>query len=117
MICDRVCTAVFLIATCGASAVLADTTYDVDFLGDGTLPTQGSFTYDSVVPSFSNFTVTWNGVLFDLTASANAPMLNPPDPSCLGGATGAAATFALLSGDCDSPPAGSTTGWVGEQNI
>jgi hypothetical protein len=99
-------TTVLLIATCGTPAAIADTsiTYDINFTGTGLLPTAGSFTYDSTVPSFSDFTVTWAGVVLNFTAAANAPTLTPPDPTCLGAATGAAATFDLLSGDCDSPP-------------
>jgi hypothetical protein len=36
-------------------------------------PTSGSFTYDSVAPLFSGFTVVWEGFAFDLTSSANSP--------------------------------------------
>jgi hypothetical protein len=43
-------------------------------------PTSGTFTYDSTNPSFSSFLVTWDGLLFDLTASANAPGLGCTGP-------------------------------------
>jgi hypothetical protein len=83
------------------------TTYDIDFTefsGDnGPLPTEGSFTYDSTNPSFSDFTVTWDGIVFNLTSPANNPFISSMPPSCLGGlggATGAAATFDLLAGHC-----------------
>jgi len=113
----RLWTAVLFLAACGTPAALADTitTYDINFTGSGTVPTAGSFTYDSTVPSFSDFTVTWAGVVLNFTAAANAPSLTPPEPACLGAATGAAATFDLLSGDCDSPPTGSATDWTALQ--
>ncbi len=108
----------FLISVCGAPAAFAETitTYDITFSGTGLNPTAGSFTYDSTNPSFSDFTVTWDGILFNLTAAANAPSITAPEPACLGGATGAAATFDLLSGDCDSPPADNDTLWSANQN-
>lgn len=66
---------------------------------DGPLPTSGAFTYDSAVPEFSAFTFEWAGYTLDLTAEANAPILSG-DPACLGGSTGAAATFMILNGVC-----------------
>jgi hypothetical protein len=108
-----------LITILGAQSAFADTitTYDIAFTGTGILPTAGSFTYDSTVPSFSGFTVTWDGAAFNLTAAANAPLLVAPVPACLSGATGAAATFDLLSGACDSPGLNSLTGWSGILNL
>jgi hypothetical protein len=52
-------------------------TYRIDFTGGsvkGTPLPFGSFTYDPNV-GFSDFLVTWDGVTFDLTSSANAPEL------------------------------------------
>jgi hypothetical protein len=50
------------------------------------LPTAGSFTYDpSANPPFSSFTVAWNGMVFDLTASANSTWCPPTAelPNCV----------------------------------
>jgi hypothetical protein len=60
-------------------------------------PLTGSFTYDSsLTKSFSFFTVDWDGFNFDLTDSANNPTLGAAS-TCIGGSTGAAATFAFLN--------------------
>jgi hypothetical protein len=105
-------TTILLATACCAPAALADaiTTYNINFttsLGDS--PSAGSFTYDSTTQSFSDFTVTWEGLLFTLTGAANDPStLGPP---CSGGQTGAAASFALLDGTC-SP---NTEWFVGPQ--
>jgi uncharacterized protein (TIGR03437 family) len=69
-----------------------------------TVPT-GSFTYIESVPVFTDFVVQWGGLTFDLTGDANNGGLaggieNPP--ACLAGKSGAAASFAVLSGDCDT---------------
>jgi hypothetical protein len=106
---------VFL-ALFGATAASADifTDYTVNFTGAGTLPTAGSFTYDQTNPHFSSFLVTFDGVNFDLTSSANGPRVSPTPPSCLGGLSGAAASFALLSGSCVSGAAAGFPNWLGE---
>ena len=87
-----------------ASVAMADTmdatTYTINFTGTGTLPTKGSFTYDPDISSFINFSVTWIGLTFDLTSSANSPNTSATIPSCLTGLSGGAASFALLSGVC-----------------
>jgi hypothetical protein len=100
---------ILLLAAIGPPAAMADlldsTTYTINFTGGPLLPTAGSFTYDPDTPNFTNFLVTWDGVPFDLTSAANDPIIgiggNPP---CIGAATGAAATFLLLSGACSPPP-------------
>ena len=74
------------------------------------LPTAGSFTYDPDTHMFSSFFVMWDGVTLDLTSSANSPTVRTP-PGCVGLLTSGAASFALLSGACDSPPAGEVTLW------
>jgi hypothetical protein len=60
-----------------AVPALAATTYEINFTVTDPLgapsPTSGSFTWDG--STFSNFTVKWQGITFDLTASANAPAL------------------------------------------
>ncbi|HTW67953.1 MAG TPA: PEP-CTERM sorting domain-containing protein [Bryobacteraceae bacterium] len=110
----RFCAIILFIATCGATAALADTitTYDINFTGTGggPPPSAGSFTYDSTTQTFSDFTVTWENLLFTLTGSANNPDILGTVP-CLNGATGAAASFALLSSACSSPSAPFETSW------
>ncbi len=65
------------LVTCSAPIWAAATTYDINFtLTSGTpAPTAGSFTYDPAV-GFSNFTVDWNGLTFDLTAAANTILVD-----------------------------------------
>ena len=67
------------------------------------LPTIGAFTYDASLSSdpFSDFTVTWNGETFDMTATANAPQVSG-SPACINGATGGAAAFLLLTNCSDA---------------
>ena len=82
------------------------TTYTFIFTGSG-LPTAGSFTYDPDTATFSAFTVTWDGLLFDFTSSSNASTGAGPFAPCIGGETGAAARFNLLVA-CQVDP---TTFW------
>ena len=81
------------------------TQYQIAFSGGSVTPT-GSFVYDPDVPAFSDFTVMWDGVTFDLTGTANNPVFNPgsilQDPLC-GAATNAAPTFAVLTNNGCSP--------------
>jgi hypothetical protein len=82
--------------------------YDISFFTSNGTPVPdmtGSFTYDSTIPSFSDFTVTWDGALFDLTDAAN----NPGNGNTNGSFEGcpiinnkltAASSFELLSGGC-----------------
>lgn len=72
--------------------------YAINFtLASGSpLPVSGSFGYDSSIPTFSSFLVTWDGGTFDLTASANSPFISGT-PACIGSATGPAATFLLMT--------------------
>lgn len=89
------------------SAIAAPVLYEISFTGGSPAPTLGSFQYDAAVPSFSNFIVVWNGITFDLTASANAPLIGG---ACAGGPAGA---FALLSdgSGCAAPAA-----WIAGDN-
>jgi hypothetical protein len=101
---------VFLIAALAAPAAMADTkdavTYTINFTGTAPFPTAGSFTYDPDTHTFSSFVVTWRGISFDLTTSANHPaLIGTP----CGALTGGAATFALLNGTC----ALDTVDWFG----
>ena len=70
----------------------------------GTAPTGGSFTYDSAAATnpFSNFTVNWTTITFDLTAQANQGPFNS-GTSCV--PSGAAGSFAVLQGltSCGTP--------------
>jgi hypothetical protein len=86
-----------------APSAVADTvtTYHIIFTAiEGPTPTAGSFTYNSTTPGFSDFTVVYNGVIFDFTADANHPNnhassgnCSPSDPN-----TG----WLIISHACDS---------------
>src|SRR5580704_9919634 len=83
----------------GIRAANASMLYDITFSGSGTLPTAGSFTYDASTSTFSGFSITWDTFNIDMTSSANAPnTAGAGFPACIGGLTGGAATFAMLSG-------------------
>ncbi len=62
--------------------------------GDIAAPT-GSFTYDTDAQTFTNFSVNWDGIAFDFTASANAPSLGAT--GCDGEASSAAYAFQILN--------------------
>jgi hypothetical protein len=52
----------------------AQITYNIEFTTSfGTAPSSGSFTYDPSI-GFSAFIVQWDGVTFNLTSAANAPL-------------------------------------------
>ena len=74
-------------------------TYDITFAGlanpAGIAATTGSFTYDSATQTFTNFIIDWDGIAFDFTASANAPVLGAT--GCDGESESAAYTFLLLT--------------------
>jgi len=72
---------VILIGICAAAAQ-ADTiqTYDINFTGGSPNPT-GQFTYDVTMNVFTAFTVTWDGIIFDLTTSANTPFTQGDCPT------------------------------------
>lgn len=107
-----------ILAMCAVMAFVAATsayaspiTYDITFSGGPILPTSGSFVYDGSLPlssRFSDFSVVWDGISFDLTSAANAPF----SQNC--GPADAAQSFKLLSGGTvcplvnGSPP---VTGW------
>jgi len=101
-------------ATLGVTGAMAEPIqYTLGFTDDsGVSPTAGSFTYDPATNTFTNFTVTWDGVVWNLTASANSPIITSTAPSCLGGLTGGAASFAMLDRACyPAPPSGGNE-WV-----
>jgi hypothetical protein len=105
-----------LIASFGAPAALADIpdlkTYTINFTttSGSPSPTTGTFTYDPDTATFTAFTVEWDGLSFDLTASANSPTVGFSIPSCITG-TGGAASFALMTGSCAPPPSFGQTDW------
>jgi hypothetical protein len=76
--------------------------YDITFAGGLVTPT-GGFDYDASVPQFSNFTVIWDGLSFDMTGSANGPVFNPGVdlslPLCGASSANAALTFGILTGN------------------
>jgi hypothetical protein len=98
----------FLFAAISAPNARADviTDYTITFTGASpALTPTGSFTYDSTVPTFSNFLISWDGLTFDLTSSANAPQIGFL-PTCLTSNTGASTAFSLLSQCASDPNAG-----------
>ncbi len=87
--------------------------YTITFTGGTPLPTSGSFKYDATSFTFTDFTVDWSGYTFDLTVAASFPYINPGAgvSACLSGATGAEATFLVLSSSPGSECRGIESGW------
>ncbi|HEV1287499.1 MAG TPA: PEP-CTERM sorting domain-containing protein [Bryobacteraceae bacterium] len=96
----RLSIAVSLLALVGAIPARSSAVYyTIDFTatyGGTTVPDSGSFYYDSAVPAFTDFWVVWQGTTFDLTSLADAPTILGAPP-CIGGNTGAAATFLVMT--------------------
>lgn len=92
-----------------APALADPVKYDIVFSGGAPTPT-GSFYYDPAAPAFSNFTVTWNGLVFDLTGAANSPVFNPGSilslPLCGASTANAALTFGIFMHNGCSPAIG-----------
>ncbi|MBL8699879.1 MAG: hypothetical protein JNK67_15985 [Alphaproteobacteria bacterium] len=82
-----------------APSAAAPIHYDIDFtLSSGSIaPTSGGFDYDGATGVFSNFVVQWNGLTFDMTGSANSPIVLGTIYQTECGVTGAALAFAFLS--------------------
>lgn len=95
------------IAVAAAGPAMADVVrYDITFAGGPITPT-GGFDYDASVPQFSNFTVVWDGLSFDMTAAANSPVFNAgldlSLPLCGATSVNAALTFGILAAtDCST---------------
>jgi len=89
---------IFGLALFGAMPAHSSTTYTIAFTATvGPTPTSGSFTYDSTLTTFTAFQVVWAGTTtFDLKALANNPTITGTPP-CIGGSTGAAATFLVMT--------------------
>ena len=68
--------------------------YMIQFTGGVDLPSFGFFNYDKSTQAFSNFYVEWQGIMFDLSAAANAPSIGS---ACPGTAASGAASFSLMS--------------------
>jgi hypothetical protein len=77
----------------------------------GPAPTSGSFDYDSTSPRFTNFLVNWYGMVFDLTAAANAPVFGTS--ACTGTAATPAYGFLLLSESLSGCPSAPAYTWLG----
>ena len=105
--------AVVAFSTFAFSAVAQATpiTYVVNFsVEEGTLPASGQFTYDAAAQDFSNFLVSWDGFLFDLTSEANAPSFD--GVPCAGeSASSSSIGFAEMSQTL--PCAGTDYSWAG----
>ena len=101
----------FAAACTAPTAIASPISYTINFTTTaGLAPTAGSFAFDAATNTFTNFVVTWDGLSFDVTGSANGPSTFGAVPSCTGG-LGSAAAFALLSGSCAPPPPGVSLGW------
>ena len=92
-LCKGAIGAAFLIV-CAVHLNAGSVGYDISFTPlNGVVPTAGSFDYDAAAPAFTNFTVTWDGILFNLTSAANnfLPTSGCSDPS------GAVGAFEIMS--------------------
>jgi hypothetical protein len=64
------------------------------------LPTFGSLDYDSSTTTFTDCSLVWDGIAYDLTAIANLPANLDPQ-LCINGLGAAAAAFQLMT-NCSS---------------
>jgi hypothetical protein len=97
-----------LIILIGVAATISSASpieyWNIDFaLDSGSMVPSGSFEWDPGIQTFSNFFVTWDGLTFDLTTSANNPTTQPGD--CASGDP-RFVTISMLAGVCDGSPAG-----------
>lgn len=95
---------VALVVGASAAAQAAEIVYDINFTNDFSdvaAPT-GSFTYNAATSQFTNFTVNWDALTFDLTAAANTFSGGAGAPACVGNLSGGAAAFAFLSPGCQT---------------
>jgi hypothetical protein len=104
-----------LLAVTAAPAGATTIEYEINF-GGGVGAPSGSFFYNNVTDTFSGFTVTYDGTVFNLTSSANAPVIGGTGGACTGGATGGAASFALFTTCLGSNPSVNTV-WYGTSTI
>jgi len=91
----RFCVAVLTAAVLGFIPLEANASpilYDINFTQTlGSSKPSGSFDYDPTTQTFSNFLVAYGGATLDVTAAANAPII---DADCGGLTTG----FAIMDG-------------------
>lgn len=101
------------VGTANASPI----TYIINFSGGSPNPTYGQFTYDSGAAlgnQFSAFTVEWNALSFNLTASANNPFDIPLGGFGCTNVPTSATFFALLNGTPQCSPSLGRR-WGGQQ--
>jgi hypothetical protein len=101
-----------------AAAQAGEITYNINFTNDfsDVPPPTGSFTYNAATSQFTNFTVNWDAVTFDLTSSANTFGGGPGAPAYVGNLSGGAAAFAWLSPGCQTFPDSSNASAEPEDN-
>jgi hypothetical protein len=110
--------AVLLTAIFAPGARASTVNYTIDFtLVSGTpgAPTSGAFGYDadaSIGSQFSGFQVTWDGINYDITPYANAPVSTGTD--C--GSTSADFFQLLSTGDTCSTQGSNEPEWFGDAN-
>ena len=113
----------FLLALGAVPAAATTSYYTIDFTltSSAPLPTSGSFFYDPSTSTFTSFDVSWDGDLFDLTASANtSPFYSTTDPCYSGAANGAQDIFLLLTScSSDTNPTYYTAApyWYGDNDL
>jgi hypothetical protein len=73
---------------------LVPVNYRINFTGGAGVPDLGFFHYDQSTSTFSNFLVSWRGVLFDLSSAANSPFVGS---ACPGTTSSPATGFALMN--------------------
>lgn len=80
--------------------------YTINFtlLAETVAPTSGAFDYDPATNQFTDFTVVWDGLTFDLTSSANTATLTGGSPSCVSAFSGPQAVLAMLTTCAASQP-------------
>jgi len=94
-------------------AVAGSVTYNINFSGGATLPTAGSFTYDTTANQFTAFIVNWDNLNFDFTSSANGSALLTGGGACISD-TNAAATFSFLTSASVCGAGQSGPNWTGD---
>ena len=78
------------------------------------LPTSGSFTYNSLSSTFTNFDIVFSGYTLDLTVMANSYVFVPySDPCYAGSTTGSQEMFLLLT-SCSTDSTVATPVWNSE---
>jgi hypothetical protein len=92
-----------LMGVMGSGAFAAAIPYTINFttFAGSSLPTSGSFTYDSAAAlgsQFASFLVGWDGLTFDLTSEANSPFTLACGPA------NSSTTFGILSGTLTNVP-------------